>query len=154
MLYSMARTYCKAGKREKGFELLMRALNTGISCPEKLEADPAFDSLREDERFLSLVNASKLVSLALKFEEIRDEENLVAALDHAMLISPDYAYPWFLRAKEHARAGRAEDALTCLRASVERGFKNYCLIMAEKSLDSLKSSREFMSILKRDVPAS
>jgi len=149
MLYSMARTYCRSGKPEKGYELLLRAFNTGISCPEKAEGDEYFEDLKNDERFLSLIRAAKLVNLALSFEEIHDDGNAIAALNHAMLISPDYAIPPFLCARYHARNGNTEQALAHLRSSLDKGFRNYCLIMAEKSLQSLRCRREFMDLMKK-----
>ncbi len=149
MLYSMARTYCKSGRPGKGYELLLKAFNTGISCPEKAENDTYFEGLYNDERFISLIRAAKLVNLALQFEEANDQDNAITAINHALQLSPDYAIPYFLGARYHARAGETEKALTHLQTSVEKGFKNYCQIMAEKSLESLKHRGEFMALIRR-----
>ncbi len=150
LLYSMARTFSRAGNCDKAMELLLKAFNKGLCCFEKLEGDESFDTLRSDRRFIALIDAAKLVSFTLQLEETEPEsELLVSAMEKACELSPAYAYSFFLLARLYARHNLSEKAIESLRKSVELGYKNFCAIVGDKAFSSLRSTQEFKNLFRK-----
>ena len=148
MYYSIARTYCLSGNTQKALEYLVKTLNTGIPCSEKLEEDPSFDALRKDSTFLSLIEASKLVDAARQSQEEGDKEHAQATLLQAVNRAPFYAYPSYLLARHLSLEGHSGKALAALNEAIEKGFRDFCLIMEEEAFQPLRGSREFQNLLK------
>lgn len=152
LLYSMARTYSRAGNCDKGMELLMKAFNTGLCCFEKLEEDESFEALRSDRRFLNLIEAAKLVHFTLKLEESEPEnELLVSSMEKACELSPAYAYSFFLLARLYAMRNLPEKALASLSKAVDSGYKNYCAIVGDKAFSALRAKEEFKSLFRKQA---
>jgi Flp pilus assembly protein TadD/lysophospholipase L1-like esterase len=56
-LYNLAGMYALTGKKEKALETLQEAVAAGYSDADKLTRDPVFRSIRQDDRFRSIVRS-------------------------------------------------------------------------------------------------
>jgi tetratricopeptide (TPR) repeat protein len=68
-MYGLARSYSKLNDKDKGFEWLTKALNTGFSQSAALNADPDLASLREDKaRFQELLKLADRLTNPCMFQ--------------------------------------------------------------------------------------
>jgi tetratricopeptide (TPR) repeat protein len=75
ILYDLAASYAAGGNRKESFDLLDRALVAGWIDYRALSLDPRFDSIRSDQRFITMLN-----SLAQKVADLRTGKQPVGEL--------------------------------------------------------------------------
>jgi serine/threonine protein kinase/Tfp pilus assembly protein PilF len=75
LLYDLAAIHAAMGKREEGFDILHRALMAGWIDHRALSLDPRFDSIRDDQRFTTI-----LKGLAQKVADLREGKQPVGKL--------------------------------------------------------------------------
>jgi tetratricopeptide (TPR) repeat protein len=148
MCYNFARSYFKSNRPDKGYEFLIKALNTGLTCSKKLDSDAHFNLVRDERRFKELLESLKRTESALELEKRGILDERARLLEEACGLSPDYCYPFYLLARCYAQRGDREKALLYLEKSIRLGYSNFCVIVGEPLFEKLKASPEFQRLLK------
>jgi beta-lactamase regulating signal transducer with metallopeptidase domain/tetratricopeptide (TPR) repeat protein len=136
--YNIACGYALKGDRDRAFEWLEKAMDSGFELAHYMDKDDDLDGLRSDPRFTQLRKAAR----AKKVDESRDEAaRLSQKFERLKASNPRKGGGFYELGKDLLEVGRYDLAAQAFEASAARGYKGSASLYNTACALSLKGDR-------------